>query len=248
MKTLTTAVAMLFALSVPAFAETVHATVTYVNSQDNSLVVAPKDAGDLPDQMSVAPDRVDFQGISSLDQLQVGEDVVLEGEKTKTGFEPVVLRVPETETDTQLRSLIGENESASENYTDGKGRRTSRAFGTYATGETKSAADETAGSRAAEKAPVEKTGYKWYDKLGRGALNVVSSPVEIIRSIQVDSQENSLAYGWTVGLIRGFGQGVVRIGVGLLDVVTFPFDFPVKGKAPLVYPEYVWEKPGVKYI
>jgi len=29
--------------------------------------------------------------------------------------------------------------------------------------------------------------------------------------------------------------------------VTFPFNFPDKRKGPLVQPEYVWEKPGLKY-
>lgn len=89
--------------------------------------------------------------------------------------------------------------------------------------------------------------YKWSDKLKRGAWNIVSSPVEIARSIYLGTREQNLAYGWTVGLIRGVGQGVVRFGAGVVDVVTFPFDFPVDGKAPLIQPEYVWEKPGVDY-
>jgi len=94
-------------------------------------------------------------------------------------------------------------------------------------------------------APAED--YTWPDKLKRGALNMVSSPVEIARQIQMTSEEDSLLEGWTLGLIKGLGIGALRFGAGLIDVVTFPFDFPDEDKAPLIQPEYVWEKPGVKY-
>lgn len=89
--------------------------------------------------------------------------------------------------------------------------------------------------------------YDWKDKLGRGALNIVTSPVEIGRSIHIGTQDKSLAYGWTVGLIKGIGQGIVRLGAGVVEVLTFPFDFPGGGKDPLINPEYVWQKSGVKY-
>ena len=89
--------------------------------------------------------------------------------------------------------------------------------------------------------------YHWDDKLMRGLLNVVSSPVEIARSIQMTSEETSLLEGWTVGLVKGLGTGILRLGAGLVDTVTFPFNFPDGQKGPLVHPEFVWEKPGVKY-
>ncbi len=89
--------------------------------------------------------------------------------------------------------------------------------------------------------------YTWGDKLKRGALNIVTSPVEIARQISVTSKEQSLLTGWTLGLVGGLGQGILRFGAGVIDLVTFPFDFPDSKKAPLINPEYVWEKPGVKY-
>ncbi|HTL48351.1 MAG TPA: exosortase system-associated protein, TIGR04073 family [Verrucomicrobiae bacterium] len=89
--------------------------------------------------------------------------------------------------------------------------------------------------------------YDWKAKLKRGSLNVVTSPVEVARQIQITSEESSLLKGWTVGLAKGFGSGLVRFGAGVVEVLTFPFDFPVEGKRPWVEPEYVWEKPGVKY-
>ena len=89
--------------------------------------------------------------------------------------------------------------------------------------------------------------YSWNDKLKRGGLNIVSSPVEIARSIQVTSNEESLLKGWTVGLVKGFGDGFLRLGAGVVDVLTCPFNFPDSNKGPLVKPEYVWEKTGPKY-
>ena len=84
--------------------------------------------------------------------------------------------------------------------------------------------------------------YSWSDKLSRGAINMVSSPVEVGRSISVTSQEEGRGYGWTVGLLKGCGMAVVRFGAGFIEVVTFPFDFPDEDKAPLVQPEYPSQK------
>lgn len=86
--------------------------------------------------------------------------------------------------------------------------------------------------------------YKWSDKLSRGALNIVSSPVEIARTIHVSSESKGYGYGWTVGLVRGVGKTFVRFGAGVIDLVTFPFDFPDENKAPLVKPEYAWQNWG----
>ena len=94
---------------------------------------------------------------------------------------------------------------------------------------------------------VDPQTYDWQAKLKRGALNIVTSPVEIAREIQITSDEKNLREGWTVGFVKGLGQGVVRFGVGVIDVLTCPFNFPDDQKRPLVEPEYVWQKPGVKY-
>ena len=90
--------------------------------------------------------------------------------------------------------------------------------------------------------------YTWKDKLKRGAINIVSSPVEVARDIHVTTEEKNLLVGWTVGLSKGLGEGLVRFGAGVIELVTFPFNFPEGRKAPLLDPEYVWQKPGPKYI
>ena len=89
--------------------------------------------------------------------------------------------------------------------------------------------------------------YDWQAKLKRGAINIGTSPVEVAREIQMTSNEKNLLSGWTVGLVKGLGQAVVRLGSGLIDVLTCPFNFPDPHKGPLMEPEFVWQKPGVKY-
>ena len=95
--------------------------------------------------------------------------------------------------------------------------------------------------------PSQTGSYTPLDKLKRGALNTVTSPVEIGRQIHLTTEENSLLAGWTVGLVKGAGYGILRFGAGLADLLTFPFNWPDSKKAPLIEPEYVWEKPGPKY-
>jgi len=89
--------------------------------------------------------------------------------------------------------------------------------------------------------------FTWKDKLKRGSLNIVTSPVEVARQIHLTTDEKNLLNGWTIGLVKGLGEGFIRFGAGVIDFVTFPFNFPDKRKGPLVQPEYVWEKPGLKY-
>ncbi len=90
--------------------------------------------------------------------------------------------------------------------------------------------------------------YNAGDKLGRGVLNVVSSPIEVARTINVQSRVKGPGYGWTGGLAEGLGRMLGRIGTGLIDVVTFPFNFPDEHKAPLLEPEYPWQKWDVEYL
>ncbi|HTL48395.1 MAG TPA: exosortase system-associated protein, TIGR04073 family [Verrucomicrobiae bacterium] len=84
--------------------------------------------------------------------------------------------------------------------------------------------------------------YKWSDKLNRGLLNIISSPVEIARTVNVTSNKEGKAYGWTVGLLGGFGRTILRLGAGIIDTVTCPFDFPKDDKGPLIKPEYAWQE------
>lgn len=90
--------------------------------------------------------------------------------------------------------------------------------------------------------------YDWSDKLLRGVVNIATSPIEIACSIHTTTEEKNLVIGWTLGLAKGFADGLIRFGAGVVDLVTFPFDFPEEDKAPLLDPEFVWQKPGPELI
>jgi len=81
------------------------------------------------------------------------------------------------------------------------------------------------------------------DKLVRGLANVCLGFLEIPRNIHNTTQEESLLAGWTVGVGKGLGYTVMRMGVGVYEVITFPFPLP-KDYVPVVTPEYVWQAPG----
>ena len=86
------------------------------------------------------------------------------------------------------------------------------------------------------------TEYNAADKLKRGLTNIVTSPVEIIRNVYIDSSRENIGYGLTFGLGKGIFQTVMRLGAGAVETLTFPFNFPDEFKDPIVEPEYVWEE------
>jgi len=89
-------------------------------------------------------------------------------------------------------------------------------------------------------------GYQWSDKLGRGFLNILSSPLEIPREVNFTSNEKNLGVGWTLGVFQGLGIGLARLGAGAVDLVTSPFPWPDAKRAPLIQPEYPWQEARTK--
>ena len=81
-----------------------------------------------------------------------------------------------------------------------------------------------------------------FGKLSRGLVNIVTSPVEVARNVYIESQYESAFYGMTIGLGKGIGQTLLRFGAGVVETVTFPFNFPDEFKDPIIDPEYVWEE------
>lgn len=83
--------------------------------------------------------------------------------------------------------------------------------------------------------------YSAFEKLKRGVINIVTSPIAIFRNIYTETQYNNIGTGMTVGLGKGLFETVARIGTGAVDTVTFPFNFPKEGREPILDPEYAWE-------
>lgn len=77
-----------------------------------------------------------------------------------------------------------------------------------------------------------------FSKLGRGAANTLTGWLEIPKNIyEISSQKNPLM-GISWGLAKGIGLGVARTGVGVYEVITFPFPIP-ESYEPIMKPEYV---------
>ena len=83
-------------------------------------------------------------------------------------------------------------------------------------------------------------------KLVRGVVNIITAPIEVPKQARAywikGAQITPHIIAWIgCGTVWGFVQGVKRIGSGVWDVVSFPFDKPA-GFAPLLKPDYVFEE------
>jgi len=79
-------------------------------------------------------------------------------------------------------------------------------------------------------------------KVWRGLVNTVTGVGEIIRQPIVCTREDGWA-GLPVGLINGVFMSFVRVGAGIVDVVTFPIAIDAEvGFGSLLNPDYVWQQ------
>ena len=83
-------------------------------------------------------------------------------------------------------------------------------------------------------------------KLGRGISNAfeITRMGDMRRSVEQTAVFESPSAGYTTGAVGGFARTVTRTGVGLFEVVTFPFPMPGSGYGPL-FPKYL--PPGPVY-
>jgi len=93
---------------------------------------------------------------------------------------------------------------------------------------------------------ADKADYTWNDKLIRGATNIITSPLEIPHHVYTEGKDKSFTHGLTGGLFKGLTEGITRLGTGLVDIVTFPFNYPDAHNAPLMEPEYFLAGYGYK--
>ncbi|MDP3722022.1 MAG: exosortase system-associated protein, TIGR04073 family [Candidatus Omnitrophota bacterium] len=76
-------------------------------------------------------------------------------------------------------------------------------------------------------------------KLGRGVANVVTAPLELIRTPELVSRQDGYLAGMSVGLVQGAWRTAQRVVVGAFEVATSPLEIP-RGFQPLVTPEFVF--------
>ncbi|MFH1360719.1 MAG: exosortase system-associated protein, TIGR04073 family [Candidatus Omnitrophota bacterium] len=80
------------------------------------------------------------------------------------------------------------------------------------------------------------------EKLARGVANVVSSPLEIGKQITLEWRAtDKKQLGFLGGLVKGVGFTLKRLGSGLVDIVTFPFELK-EVYEPIMKPNYVFEE------
>jgi len=78
-------------------------------------------------------------------------------------------------------------------------------------------------------------------KLWRGVVNTATGIGEVIRQPIVCTMEDGGA-GVPVGLINGVFMSFVRVGAGIMDVVTFPIPLDNIGFGSPMNPDYVWQR------
>ena len=80
-------------------------------------------------------------------------------------------------------------------------------------------------------------------KLGRGATNTIFSLLEVpIKMRAIGTDKGPLA-GATWGLLVGVASALQRTGIGIFEVMTFPFPLKSVGYGPLIEPEFLLQ-PG----
>jgi putative exosortase-associated protein (TIGR04073 family) len=91
-------------------------------------------------------------------------------------------------------------------------------------------------SAAADAASAEYTAWR---KAGRGLAAMTTGFLEVPGNMVVESRRNGVAYGMTLGFVKGLGGIVVRELVGVYEFVSAPIEAP-EGYRPLIYPEFPW--------
>ena len=82
-------------------------------------------------------------------------------------------------------------------------------------------------------------------KLKRGIVNVVTAPIEIAKGVdegwkESADQKQPAGTGIFGGFFKGIANTIERMGSGLWDIVSFPFETPAHYE-PLMKPDYVLE-------
>ena len=75
-------------------------------------------------------------------------------------------------------------------------------------------------------------------KLGRGAANVITCPIEIVYRIGEVNKEDGPIAAFTWGVLNGVWRTGVRAVVGVYEIITFPFPLPKNYKPIVDDPEF----------
>lgn len=250
------AAALVIGFSGNVFSETIQGEVKSVNNAQQTVQIAPSNGLQRAATLKVS-DATEYSGVNSLRDLETGDTVRVEVgdsvslDQTFIQNLKVVKRNSEKIVDEAKQEAKEIKAEAKQDAKELKEKTETQAELTKEKAENKAnqmkvAADNNKKDVDDERADVnaidldERTA--WNEKLSRGVVNFFTSPIEIPRTIDHVSNDQGAGRGWTIGLVQGLGRTLVRAGAGLLETVTFPFDFPNENKAPIVQPEYAWER------
>lgn len=76
-------------------------------------------------------------------------------------------------------------------------------------------------------------------KLGRGIANVLTAPLELIRTPHFVGERDGGFASLTVGMVQGVKNAIIRELAGVVEVATFPIPIP-KDFQPIRRPEFVY--------
>ncbi len=105
-------------------------------------------------------------------------------------------------------------------------------------------AEDTSPAKTGETA--KSTPFNPAKKFNRGIVNIVTSPIEIAKQVDLSWKQSSedktnIGTGIFSGFVKGIAYTVGRMGSGIWDVVSFPFKTPDKFE-PIMKPDYVLDK------
>ncbi len=81
-------------------------------------------------------------------------------------------------------------------------------------------------------------------KMGRGMVNVLTGWIELPKQLDRGRREDNPLTGLSSGIMKGVGLTLLRAGVGVYEVVTFPLPYPTQFASPyepMELPDYAWE-------
>ena len=81
-------------------------------------------------------------------------------------------------------------------------------------------------------------------KLGRGLSNVAFGLTEVFSSIEQVNADDGNAASRSYGVVRGIQRTLVRLGVGVYEVITFPFPTMKGSYEPVLKRPIPWVQGG----
>ena len=84
-----------------------------------------------------------------------------------------------------------------------------------------------------------------FTKFGRGFGNTLFGFGEMVRQTQIAWDEQGTTVGTFTGFVRGLYWSVIRTGVGVYELVSFPFA-GMQNYGPILQPESVLDEVGTR--